>query len=339
MKILVDAFGGDNSPSEIIKGAIEALNEDKDFTLGLTGSKEVIEKHLESYKYDKARVEVIDAPTVIGCDEEPTLAIRKKPDSSMCVAFKMLKDGEADAFVSAGSSGALLVGATLKVGRIKGVNRPALCPILPTLDGTKRVVLLDAGANSDCKAVNLLQFAVMGSAYAELALGIKNPKVALLSNGTEEGKGNQLNKEVYPLLKQSECINFAGNIEARDILSGEYDVVVADGFSGNIALKSIEGTTKNMLKLLKAKLLSSFKGKLAGLMLKNTVMELKTNLDYNNFGGAMFLGTEKIVVKSHGSSKSVAIKNSVLQAVTAVRTGINDKIRENLFSINMEGLN
>lgn len=338
MKIIVDAFGGDNSPSEIIKGAVQSLDCDKDFTLCFTGKKDIIEQELSSYKFEKSRVEVIDAPSVITCEEEPTLAIRQKPDSSMCVAFKMLKDGQADAFVSAGSSGALLVGATLKVGRIKGINRPALCPILPTLNGEKNVLLLDAGANADCKPINLVQFAIMGASYSKLALGIENPKVALLSNGTEDKKGNQLNHDTFPHLKNIEGIDFVGNIEARDILSGNYDVVVADGFSGNIALKSLEGAVSGLLKLLKKEIKSSFKGILAGLLLKKTFKKLKGKLDYNSQGGAVFLGVDKIIVKSHGSSKSEAIKNSVIQALSAARASVNGKISEGVAKINTEGL-
>ena len=328
MKILIDAFGGDNSPEEVIAGTIEAVNEKDGFTAVLIGKQAIIEDLLKGYKYDENRVEIINAEEVITCEEEPTVAIRRKPDSSICVAFKELKENpEAKAFVSAGSTGAVLVGATLKLGRIKGVNRPALCPMMPTLIEGKKVVVLDSGANADCKSINLLQFALMGSAYMESS-GVANPKVALLSNGTEDEKGNMLNHEVFPMLKSAKGINFVGNIEAREILSGEVDVVVADGFSGNIAVKAIEGGIKTILKLIKQGIYSSFKGKMAGLLLKGTFKEIASKLDYNNHGGALFVGVNKTVIKAHGSSKRPAFKAAVLQAVKYAHFDIADKITE-----------
>ncbi len=330
IKILVDAFGGDNSPSEIIAGALSALDENKNFHLVLVGKKDVIEKELKNYTFDSCRVSILNADDVITCEEEPTLAIRRKPNSSISVAFKELKENEeAGAFVSAGSTGAVLVGATLKLGRIKGVNRPALCPALPTFIDGKQVLLLDSGANADCKPINLVQFAIMGSAYAE-SMGVKNPKVVLLSNGTEDEKGNALNHEVFPLLKSLKSVNFVGNCEARDILSGEYDVVVADGFSGNVALKSMEGAIGVVLKSIKQGVYGSLKGKIGGLFLKKTFSSLKNKLDYNNKGGALFLGVNKPVIKAHGSSKRLAIKNTVLQAVEYSTFNISEKISNKL---------
>ena len=325
MKILIDAFGGDNSPGQIIQGAIDAVNEKQGFTAVLVGKEDVIKQNLESLTFDKSRVEILNAKDVITCEEEPTVAIRRKPDSSICVAFKELKENpEASAFVSAGSTGAVLVGATLKLGRIKGVNRPALCPLLPTLTD-KQVFLCDSGANADCKPINLIQFALMASAYAE-AMGVKNPKVALLSNGTEDEKGNMLNHEVFPVLKAMKGINFIGNIEARDLISGEQDVVVCDGFSGNVALKSLEGGISCMLTALKDGIYSSLSGKIGGMFLKKTFSNLKKKLDYNNKGGALFLGVNKPVIKAHGSSKSLAFKNAVLQAVEYAQFNISDRI-------------
>ena len=330
IKILVDAFGGDNSPEEIIAGSISALNENDTFHLVLVGKQHIIEEQLKSYTYDKERVSILNADDVITCEEEPTVAIRRKPNSSISVAFKELKENpEAGAFVSAGSTGAVLVGATLKLGRIKGVNRPALCPSLPTFVDGKQVLLLDSGANADCKPINLVQFAIMGSAYAE-SMGVKDPKVALLSNGTEDEKGNALNHQVFPVLKSLKCINFVGNCEARDILSGDYDVVVADGFSGNVALKSMEGAIGVVLKTLKGGIYGSIKGKIGGLFLKKTFSKLKDKLDYNNKGGALFLGVNKPVIKAHGSSKRLAIKNTVLQAVQYAKFNISEKITEKL---------
>ena len=329
-KILVDAFGGDNAPIEIIAGAIEALKEKDGFELVLVGKQEEIEAELTKYEFDKNRVSILNASDVITCEEEPTLAIRRKTDSSICVAFKELKENpDASAFVSAGSTGAVLVGATLKLGRIKGVNRPALAPILPTFIDGKNVILLDSGANADCKAINMVQFALMGSAYAE-SVGVKEPKVALLSNGTEDEKGNMLNHEVFPILKSLKNINFLGNCEARDILSGEYDVIVADGFSGNVALKSMEGAVNVVLKSLKEGVYGSIKGKIGGLFLKKTFKKLKDKLDYNNKGGALFLGVNKPVIKAHGSSKRKAIKNTVLQAVEYSSVNLSDKITQKL---------
>ncbi len=332
MKILIDAFGGDNSPQEIIAGTILALKEREGFTAVLVGKKQEIEKELKKHVYPSGRVEILDASEVISCEEEPTLAIRRKPDSSICVAFKELKENEdAKAFVSAGSTGAVLVGATLKLGRIQGVNRPALCPILPTFKGDKKVLLLDAGANADCKPINLCQFALMGTAYAE-AIGVKTPTVALLSNGTEDEKGNSLNHEVFPILKSMKNINFVGNIEARDIISGNYDVVVTDGFSGNVALKSLEGAIRGLLKELKQTIYGSFWGKIGGLFLKKSLNKLRAKLDYTKQGGALFLGVNKPVIKAHGSADSVAFKNSVLQAVDYAGFNISDRITEKLLS-------
>ncbi len=332
-KILIDAFGGDHSPEEIIYGTLEALSENKTFIAVLVGDEEKIKKLLEGLSYDKDRLEILNAKDVITCEEEPTTAIRRKPDSSICVAFKELKENEqAKAFVSAGSTGAVLVGATLKLGRISGINRPALCPIMPAFTQDKNVLLLDAGANADCKSINLVQFALMGSVFAKLN-GVENPKVGLLSNGTEDEKGNALNHEVFPLLKEMKEINFIGNIEARDIVTGVADVVVTDGFSGNVAIKSIEGAALGILKLLKEKCFSSFSGKIGGLLLKKKIYEMKNKLDYNKTGGAFFLGVNKLVIKAHGSSKRDAFKMAVLQAVRFAELEITEKIKAELQSI------
>ncbi len=329
-KILIDAFGGDNAPSEIVIGAIDALKEKEDFIAVLVGDQDKINDILKDLEYDKNRVEIIDAKEVITCEEEPTVAISKKPNSTIAVAFKELRaNDEMKAFVSAGSTGAVLVGATLKLGRMAGVKRPALCPILPTAIDGKEVLLLDSGANADCKPEYLVQFAIMGTAYAETR-GVENPKVALLSNGTEDEKGCIFSKEVFGLLKEEKGINFVGNIEARDILNGEVDVIVTDGFSGNIALKSMEGTVGVIFDAILSGIQSSFIGKLGGLMLKKTFKEIKTKLDYNNKGGAVFLGAKKLVVKTHGSSKRKAFKNAVLQAVSCVELDVVNKIEQKL---------
>lgn len=337
MKILIDAFGGDHSPNEIIAGTIDALNVKSGFTAVLVGKSEIIEEQLKNYEYDSKRVEIINADEVITCEEEPTVAIRRKPNSSICVAFKELKENpEVKAFVSAGSTGAVLVGATLKLGRIKGVNRPALCPVMPTVKEGKSVLLLDAGANADCKSVNLRQFAAMGSAFAK-TIGVENPKVALLSNGTEDEKGNALNHEVFPLLKEMKEINFVGNCEARDILTGEYDVIVADGFSGNVAIKSLEGAIKSLFEVMKNGIYSSFKGKIGGMLLKGTFKEIKNKMDYNKNGGALFLGVEKTVIKAHGSSKRDAFMNAVLQAVNYAELNLAENVKANILAVTTDG--
>lgn len=330
MKILIDAFGGDNAPDAVIAGTVDAVNEREGFTAVLVGDQEIITQKLKDYKYDQSRIEIMHSTDVITCEEEPTVAIRRKPNSSICVAFKELKENEeAQAFVSAGSTGAVLVGATLKLGRIQGVNRPAPCPILPTVIDGKQVYLMDSGANVDCKPINLCQFALMASAFAE-SFGVENPKVALLSNGTEDEKGNALNHEVFPLLKSMKTINFVGNVEAREILSGDYDVIVTDGFAGNVALKAIEGTAMSVMKMIKNELYSSFRGKLGGLILKPIFAKLKDKLDYNKTGGALFLGVNKAVIKAHGSANSVAMKAAVLQAVSCAEHNVSEKIRERI---------
>lgn len=330
MKILIDAFGGDNAPDEVVSGTVAAVKEKDGFTAVLVGKKEIIEEKLKAQDYPAGRIEILNATEVITCEEEPTVGIRKKPDSSICVAFKTLREDEdAKAFVSAGSTGAVLVGATLKLGRIQGVNRPALCPILPTKVEGKSVLLTDSGANADCKPINLCQFAVMAAVYAE-ALGVKKTKVALLSNGTEDEKGNALTHEVFPVLKNMKTIDFYGNTEGRDILSGEFDVVVTDGFSGNVALKSMEGAIGVIFSELKKSIYSSLKGKIAGLLLKKDFKKLKSKLDYNNKGGALFLGVKKTVIKAHGSSDARAIKNAVLQAAEYATFDVADKISARL---------
>ncbi len=325
-KILVDAYGGDNSPKEIICGAIDALNEASGFKLALLGKEEEIRSILNGVDYPKDRVEIINATEVITCEEEPVKAIMRKKDSTFNVGFKVLKEDEdAAAMVSAGSTGAYLVGATLKLGRIDGVDRPALAPVLPTIEEEKNVILLDAGANADCKVINLVQFALMGIEYAK-ALGESEPRVALLSNGTEEEKGNAITHEVISALKKIDGINFIGNVEGRDILFAKADVIVADGFSGNIALKSMEGAVKGFSKLLKKEIYSSFKNKVAGMLLKKSFKKLNEKMDYNKRGGALLLGVKKPVIKVHGSSDRVAIKGAVLQASNFIGFDLTENI-------------
>lgn len=332
-KIVVDCFGGDNSPNANVEGAIAALGKKDGFDLVLTGDKTAIETELKKLKYDKSRVEIVNAEQIISCEEQPTDAVKNKPDSSMVKGFSALKEG-ADALVSIGSTGALLVGSVLKIGRIKGVSRPALAPLLPTVTDSF-VLFLDAGANADCKPINLFHFAVMGSVYMNKVMKIDKPRVALLSNGVEEGKGSELTKTVYSALKACDKINFAGNVEARDVLSGDYDVVVTDGFSGNIAIKSMEGLAASVFTILKKEISSSFKSKIGALFMKKSLKAVKAKLDYNKYGGAVFLGAKKIIIKSHGSSKSSAVTAAVLQAVAALEGGVNAAIESGLAEIEL----
>lgn len=328
-KIVVDCFGGDNSPQANVEGAIAALAKSNEFSLILTGDKSAIENELKKYTFDSERVEIVDAADVISCDEAPTETVKNKPESSMMKGFAALKNG-ADALLSTGSTGALLVGSVLKIGRVKGVSRPALAPLLPTINDNSFVLFLDAGANADCKPINLFHFAVMGSAYMQNAFGIKNPRVALLCNGTEEGKGSELSKAAHAALKQCPSINFVGNVEARDILSGNYDVIVTDGFSGNIAIKGMEGLAECIFSILKTEISASLKSKIGALLLKSSLKKIKGKLDYNKYGGAVFLGAKKIIIKSHGSSKASAITAAVLQAVKALKGNVNAAIEKSI---------
>lgn len=330
MKIVLDVFGGDNAPYEILNGAKDAMNEEKDFELVLCGKKDIIDAYVNDKGMDRDRITVLDASDVITNDESPVEAVRAKTESSIVKSLEYLNsDPDATAFVSAGSTGAVLTGAVLLLKRIRGINRPALSPVLPTVTD-KNVLLIDCGANTEPKAINLVQFAQMGSAFMKSFYGIENPRVGLLSNGTEDKKGNTLNKEAFPLLKES-GVNFAGNMEARDILSGDYDVVVSDGFSGNIALKASEGTALGMFTLIKNGIYSGgLRAKIGYLLLKPVFKSVKRKMDYNDNGGAVLLGLQKIVVKSHGSSKAKAICNSILQAKKMVESKIIEKIGEEL---------
>ena len=326
MKIIIDAYGGDNSPSEIIKGALAALKEKENFDLVFVGKESGIKSVLAGEEYDELRVSVVNAEDVISCNESPADAIRKKPDSSIVKSVKILKDDDnAGAFVSAGSTGAVLTAAVLLSPRIKGVNRPALAPLFPNMKGGE-TLFLDCGANVDCKPINLVQFALMGSVYMSEVKGVANPRVALLSNGTEDAKGNTLTKDAFALLKDCGGINFIGNMEARDILSGDYDVVVTDGFNGNIALKSMEGAIGCIFTELKKEIYSSFSSKIGGMLLKKSFKKIKDKLDYNKRGGALLLGMQKTVVKAHGASKAEAFKNAVLQAYECSALDVSEKI-------------
>ncbi|MBP7907623.1 MAG: phosphate acyltransferase PlsX [Proteocatella sp.] len=312
MRIAVDAMGGDNAPYEIVVGALDAVKGNPDITVVLVGKEDEINKIIDEKTKDRSGIEVVNATEVIEFDDVPTKAVRSKKDSSLVVAMKLVKDKQADAFLSAGSTGAILVGGLFIVGRIKGIDRPALTGFFPNPKGY--TVLLDIGANADCKARNILEFGVMGSLYAEKVLGIKNPSVGLLNNGTEEGKGNDLTKEAFALMKGSDQINFYGNIEGRDMPAGTVDVAVTDGFTGNVVLKTTEGVASTIMKMMKDALMSSTKGKIAGAMIKSDMKALKDGFSADAIGGAPFLGVDGVVLKAHGNSRAIAITNAILQA-------------------------
>ena len=326
MKIVVDVFGGDHAPAEIIKGCALALYKDPELRLILTGEERAVRDGMKAAGADLARCEIIDAPDVITNDDPPVEAIKRKTDSSLVKALDILKsDPEAAGLVSCGSTGAVLAGGTLRVGRIKGVSRPALAPILPTLTGGN-VLLIDCGANMDSKPLYLAHFALMGSAYMRGLYGVENPRVALLSVGTEDKKGNELTKAAFSILKTLP-INFVGNMEARDCISGDYDVLVCDGFVGNVALKALEGALLSVMKVLKSTIKSSLKTKIGGALIQKALKRDLSRLDYIKTGGAAFLGLEKAIVKGHGTAKAETVCFSIMQAKKMANGGVVEEIR------------
>lgn len=330
--IAVDAMGGDNAPVEIVKGVVAAVNNNKTVKVKLVGIEDRINEELGQYTYDRDRIQVINATEVIETAEHPVNAIRRKKDSSMVVAMNLVKDGEADAFISAGSTGAVLVGSQAIIGRISGVKRPPLAPVLPTVKGP--TILVDCGANVDSRPDHLVLFAKMGAIYSEYVLGIKNPKVGIANNGAEEEKGNQLVKETFPLLKECKSINFIGSVETKDIPQGNADVVVCDGFVGNAILKMYEGVGTTLISEIKKAMLSSFRGKLGALLVKPSLKKVLKKYDATEYGGAPLLGLNGLVVKSHGSSTAKEIQKSVEQCISFVESDINSKIKEVLNSDN-----
>lgn len=328
MRIAVDAMGGDYGPQEIIKGSLDAQKLFPDIELIFVGQEQVIKEELKKQGQNPDAAEIVNATEVIGFDEQPTVAIRKKKDSSIVVGLKLVKEGGAQAFVSAGSTGALLAGGLFILGRIKGISRPALTVFLPTPKGYP--MLLDVGANSDLKPKNLQEFAVMGSLYSEKILGKTNPKVAILNNGSEEGKGSELTKEAYRLIKEETKLNFVGNIEGRDITQAIADVVVTDGFTGNVYIKTAEGVAEIIMKELKNSLMSSFKGKLAGMLIKEDLKKLKASFNSEEIGGAPFLGVDGILIKAHGNSNAFAFANAIGQAKKALDADYIDELKEKI---------
>lgn len=324
--VALDAMGGDNAPSEIVKGGVDAVNESKEVRVLMVGDAERIQAELAKYTYDKERIEIVSATEVISNNESPVHAIRNKPDSSIVRCQKLVKSGEADAMVSAGSTGAVLAGGQLIVGRIKGVQRPPLAPLIPTAKGFS--LLIDCGANVDARAQHLLQFAQIGSIYMERIMGVEKPKVAIVNIGAEEEKGNQLVKEAYPLLKECPSIHFIGSIEARDIPSGEADVIVCEAFVGNVILKLYEGVGMTLIKKMKTAMMSSFKTKIGGLLVKPALKRVAKEFDSGEYGGAPLLGLKGLVVKAHGSSGARDIKKSILRCISFKKQNINVRIEE-----------
>ncbi len=326
VKVAVDAMGGDNAPGEIVKGAVDAVCAEKKIKVFLVGKEEQVKAELSKYTYPQEQVEVVNATEVIAMAEPPVAAIRGKKDSSIVKGLYMVREGKCDAFVSAGSTGAVLAGGQVIVGRSKGVERPPLAPLIPTEKGAS--LLIDCGANVDAKPSQLVQFAKMGSIYMENVMGIKNPKVGIVNIGAEDEKGNALVKETFPMLKACSDINFIGSIEARDIPAGAVDVVVCEAFVGNVVLKLYEGVGSTLIKKVKGGMMVNLRSKIGALLVKPALKQTLKAFDLEQYGGAPLLGLKGLVVKTHGSSKAVEIKNTILQCVTFKEQDINGKIQK-----------
>lgn len=330
MKIILDGMGGDNAPASVVEGAVLALKE-MPHEIVFVGQEEKIYEELKKYKYDESRVSVLDAREVITNDEAPVRAVRSKKDSSIVKGINMVKNGEGDIFISAGSTGALLSGGLFLLGRIQGIDRPALASIYPIIGG-RASLLVDAGANSECKPNNLLEFGIMGNIYMEKVIGRENPKVGLVNIGTEAKKGNTLTKAAYDLLEQSD-MNFIGNVEAREVPKGVCDVIVTDGFTGNVILKLTEGLAWNILQVIKKKFTEGVKAKLGAALLIDKLAGLKQEFDYSEYGGAPILGVKGPIVKMHGSSNANAVKNTILKGIPYVEENVVGTIQNSVLEI------
>ncbi len=328
VRVAVDAMGGDNAPFVTVKGAVDAIKESDALKVFLVGQETAVNEELAKYDYDKNRIEVVNATEIIEMAEPPVMAIRTKKDSSIVKAMYMVNHGEADAYVSAGSTGATLVGGQVIVGRLKGVDRAPLAPLIPTEKGSS--LLIDCGANVDARSNHLVQFAKMGTVYMENVMGKKNPTVAIVNIGAEEEKGNALVKETFPLLKNCPDINFIGSIEARDIPAGGADIIVCEAFTGNVILKMYEGVAKSMMHVIKKGLMSNLKTKIGALLIKNDLKKSLADYSMDQYGGAPMLGLKGLVVKTHGSANEVEVKNSILQCVTFTQQKISEKISEKI---------
>jgi phosphate acyltransferase len=322
MKIAIDAMGGDHAPKEVVLGAMKAIQHFSNLHITLVGN----EANINSYLTNKERIEIIHTEEVILGTDEPVRAVRRKKNASLVLATQLVADGKADACISAGNTGALMAAGLFIVGRIEGIERPALTPTLPTVGG-EGFLLLDVGANVEAKPDHLLQYAIMGSIYSEKVRGIINPRVGLLNIGTEEKKGTDLTKQSFELLKTAP-INFIGNVEARDLLEGVADVVVTDGFTGNMVLKTIEGTALSVFKMLKGALTSSLKSKVAAAVLKPDLVQLKNKMDYSEYGGAGLFGLKAPVIKAHGSSDAQAFFSAIRQANLMVDQDVTPLIKQ-----------
>ena len=330
IKILIDCFGGDHCPEAPVEGALKALEKNPELYVMLLGDETILSQELEGKDYDSSRLEIVHAPEVIGCDEKPTDVVRLKRNSSMMKGIILLRDrDDVAALVSTGSTGALVTGALVRLGRIPGVIRPAFCPLLPTMDGGL-VGICDSGANVEVTSAHLRQFAIMASLYMENVYGVKRPRVALLNVGKEAEKGDEMRQETYRLLSDMPSLNFVGNMESRDLLSGRYDVVVADGFSGNVLVKTTEGTALELLKKLKKEIFSKTLYKLGALLMKRMFSDMKEFMNYHNYGGSVLLGTSKTVVKGHGSSNSVAVEKCIEQAFKMEKSKLSAQIESEI---------
>lgn len=334
MKIIIDGFGGDHAPLAVLQGCELALNEYADIQVVITGDKEVLKRVATENNVDISKMEFAHAPLIIPVEADPSTIMTDYKDSSMAVAFKLLADGKGDAVVCAGSTGAIVVGASLIIKRIKGIKRAALAPIMPADSGC--YILLDVGANLECRPEMLLQFGIMGSIYMEKIMNIKSPRVALVNIGAEETKGGDLQLGAYKLLKDNKCLNFTGNIEPRYIPAGDADVVIADGFTGNVILKLTEGMGKmisnNMKTIFDGKL-----GKLSGALVLKKIKAFKKKMDYTEYGGAPLMGTSKPVIKAHGSSNPKAFKNAIRQARDFAKNGVVDEIAKSIAELKLQG--
>lgn len=326
--VALDAMGGDYAPEQTVQGAVNAVNSTDEIKVILVGKEELIRPELEKYEFESSSIEIVNATEVIDMGDVPTVAIKDKKDSSLVVAMKLVREGKADAVVSAGSTGAILVGGQLVVGRLKGIKRPPLAPFVPTTKGFS--LLIDCGANVDARPEHLVQFAQMGSIYYENVMGKKNPTVGLLNIGTEEEKGNQLVKDTKPLLKKCKNINYIGSIESREIVRGAADVIVCEAFVGNVVLKFFEGLALTMFDCLKQGLLSSIRTKLGTLLIKPALKGLKNQFDTSSQGGAPLLGLKGLVVKAHGNSTSKEIEIAIKQCISFKKQNINEKIKESI---------
>lgn len=333
MRVLLDGMGGDYAPHEIVKGAVQAIDQIEE-EIVIIGDESAIRKELKRCKYKGDRITVVDAPDEITMHDTPVRAIREKKNSSMVRGLNMLKDGEGDLFVSAGNTGALIVGARLLLGRIRGIDRPALASIYPDMETMQPCLLVDAGASAESKAQNLLEYGLMGSIFIEKVWGRDNPRVGLVNLGVEESKGTSVTKDAYQKLSQSN-LNFIGNVEAREVPKGVCDVIVCDGFVGNVILKLTEGVSLTIFKLVKNAIMQNLKSKIGGVFIKGQLMKLKNDFDYEEYGGAPVLGVNGPVMKMHGSSTATAVKNAIIRGIPYAKENVVDIIREEMLELDV----